>query len=324
MPGPTFCAYPRPDVRCHAGALVDYPNYEHDLLRALDRLAAICDAAGVACIVPAVLSLEVGQLFEAFLLRRGRVVPLRLTMIRHQEGVPVSPWSPPVFDVAGTRIAVTFDAQRDLASLPGGCDLLLHFPVNGLDVTDCDSAAAAALPTGQMTERVARAGIWMACMAPSAVTTMRSIRAVPMYWTTGDVSLPLHRVSRSPCWYRMWCAGCPARRLRIARSRASIAAPGCGTACACICGIRSQRRAPGACSSPWTVAWRAACSHVWPSMPWGLGPSSRYMSSMMGHPMVPPRSSMPCAPALRGGGLSSSYSHGRARRPRYSPVVGWR
>ena len=40
-----------------------------------------------ACIVPAVLSLEVGQLFEAFLLRRGRVVPLRLTMIRHQEDV---------------------------------------------------------------------------------------------------------------------------------------------------------------------------------------------------------------------------------------------
>lgn len=159
VPAPLMCGVT-------PGALVDYPNYEHDLLRALDRLAAICDAAGVACIVPAVLSLEVGQLFEAFLLRRGRVVPLRLTMIRHQEGVPVSPWSPPVFDVAGTRIAVTFDAQRDLASLPGGCDLLLHFPVNGLDVTDCDSAAAAALPTGQMTERVARAGIWMACMAP--------------------------------------------------------------------------------------------------------------------------------------------------------------
>ena len=163
--GPTFV---RTRLMCGVtpGALVDYPNYEHDLLRALDRLAAVCDAAGVACIVPAVLSLEVGQLFEAFLLRRGRVVPLRLTMIRHQEGVPVSPWSPPVFDIAGTRIAVTFDAQRDLASLPGGCDLLLLFPVNGLDVTDCDSAAAAALPAGQMTERVARAGIWMACMAP--------------------------------------------------------------------------------------------------------------------------------------------------------------
>ncbi len=117
VPAPLMCGVT-------PGALVDYPNYEHDLLRALDRLAVICDAAGVACIVPAVLSLEVGQLFEAFLLRRGRVVPLRLTMIRHQEGVPVSPWSPPVFDIAGTRIAVTFDAQRDLASLPGGCDLL--------------------------------------------------------------------------------------------------------------------------------------------------------------------------------------------------------
>ncbi|MFR4570499.1 MAG: hypothetical protein ACLT5H_10445 [Collinsella stercoris] len=35
---------------------------------------------------------------------------------------------------------------------------------------------------------------------------------------------------------------------------------------------------------------------------------------------------VPCLalPPCEGGGLSSSYSHGRARRPRYSPVVGWR
>ena len=40
VPAPLMCGVT-------PGALVDYPNYEHDLLRALDRLAAICDAAGV-------------------------------------------------------------------------------------------------------------------------------------------------------------------------------------------------------------------------------------------------------------------------------------
>ncbi|MFR3451514.1 MAG: hypothetical protein ACLTSX_07860 [Collinsella sp.] len=92
VPAPLMCGVT-------PGALVDYPNYEHDLLRASIGSRRSAMRRRVACIVPAVLSLRVGQLFEAFLLRRGRVVPLRLTMIRHQEGVPVSPWSPPVFDV---------------------------------------------------------------------------------------------------------------------------------------------------------------------------------------------------------------------------------
>ena len=159
LPAPLMCGVT-------PGALVDYPNYEHDLIKCLERLAGTCEEAGVTCLVPAVLSMDVGQLFEAFLLRRGRVVPLRLTMIRHQEGLPVSPWSPPVFDVAGTRIAVTFDVQRDLSSLPSGCDLLLYFPVNGLDVTDPATAAAASLESGELQRDVARAGVWMACMAP--------------------------------------------------------------------------------------------------------------------------------------------------------------
>lgn len=159
LPAPLMCGVT-------PGALVDYPNYEHDLIKSLEGLAGVCGDSGVACLVPAVLSMDVGQLFEAFLLRHGRVVPLRLTMIRHQEGLPVSPWSPPVFDIAGTRVAVTFDARRDLESLPSGCDLLIHFPVNGLDVTDPSSAASAALETGSLREDVARAGVWMACMAP--------------------------------------------------------------------------------------------------------------------------------------------------------------
>lgn len=159
LPAPLMCGVT-------PGALVDYPNYEHDLIKTLRRLAEICEEAEVACLVPAVLPMDVGQLFEAFLLRGGRVVPLRLTMIRHQEGLPVSPWSPPVFDIAGTRVAVTFDVRSDLSSLPGGCDLLLYLAVNGLDVSDPSTAAAASLESGRLREEVARAGVWMACMAP--------------------------------------------------------------------------------------------------------------------------------------------------------------
>lgn len=118
------------------GALVESTDFEHDLLSCLQRLAQAASELGMACLVPAVLSLEAGQLFEAYLLRRGRVVPLRLTMVRHHEGLPMSPWSPPVFEVAGTRIAATFDFQRDMESIPPGCDLVLYLPVNGFDMTD--------------------------------------------------------------------------------------------------------------------------------------------------------------------------------------------
>lgn len=148
------------------GALVESTDFEHDLLSCLQRLAQAAGELGMACLVPAVLSLEAGQLFEAYLLRRGRVVPLRLTMVRHHEGLPMSPWSPPVFEVAGTRIAVTFDFQRDMESIPPGCDLVLYLPVNGFDMTDETSAAVAAVADGAFSSTVAKSGMWMACLAP--------------------------------------------------------------------------------------------------------------------------------------------------------------
>lgn len=148
------------------GALVESTDFEHDLLSCLQRLAQAASELGMACLVPAVLSLEAGQLFEAYLLRRGRVVPLRLTMVRHHEGLSISPWSPPVFEVAGTRIAVTFDFQRDMESIPSGCDLVLYLPVNGFDMTDETSAAVAAVADGAFSSTVAKSGMWMACLAP--------------------------------------------------------------------------------------------------------------------------------------------------------------
>ena len=113
LPSPLFCGVT-------PGTLVESADFEHDLLCVLQRLARVADDLGMACLAPAVLALESGQLFEIFMLRKGRVVPLRLTMVRHQEILPVSPWSPPIFEVAGTRIAATFDAARDLGSIPNG------------------------------------------------------------------------------------------------------------------------------------------------------------------------------------------------------------
>lgn len=159
IPAPLLCGVT-------PGALVEYGNFEHDMLRCLQRMARTANELGVACLVPAVLALDSGQLFEVFLLRKGRVVPLRLTMVRHQDALPVSPWSPPVFEVAGTRIAATFDAARDMDVIPGGCDLVVYFPVNGFDMANETTTAVAAVRDGAFCAEVERAGTWFACMAP--------------------------------------------------------------------------------------------------------------------------------------------------------------
>lgn len=159
LPAPLLCGVT-------PGTLVESTTFEHDVLKALERIAQCASEREVACLVPAVLALESGQLFEVFLLKEGRVVPLRLTMVRHQESVPVSPWSPPVFEVAGTRIATTFDAARDMSAVPSGCDLLVYFPVNGFDMTNALTTSIAAVPKGGYSAEVERAGVWFACMEP--------------------------------------------------------------------------------------------------------------------------------------------------------------
>ena len=147
------------------GALIEYDNYEHDLLRALGSLASDLADTGVVCLVPAVIPYEGGALFEVFMLREGRVVPTRLTVAQFR-GDGDNAWVPPVFDVAGTRVAVTFDIRRDLTELPTGCDLLVYFQVNGFDMTDESTAAVAAVADGCFRDEVARAGVWLALMAP--------------------------------------------------------------------------------------------------------------------------------------------------------------
>ena len=148
------------------GSLVDYPNYEHDLVVGLKRLAARVEETGVACLVPAVVSCEGGSLFEVFLLREAQAVPLRSALFRVRQDTPLDPWLPPVFDIAGTRVAVTYDFDRDVAELPPGCDLLVYFQVNAFDASDVMSAPAAAIADGGYARALERAGVWLACMAP--------------------------------------------------------------------------------------------------------------------------------------------------------------
>ena len=147
------------------GTLIEYGNYEHDLLRALTALASDLADIGVVCLVPAVVPYEGGSLFEVFMLREGRVVPTRLTVAQFR-GDSDGVWAPPVFDVAGTRVAVTFDLGRDLGELPTGCDLVVFFQVNGFDAADESTAAVAAVGDGCFADPVRRAGVWLAHMAP--------------------------------------------------------------------------------------------------------------------------------------------------------------
>lgn len=148
------------------GALIEEENFEHDLLSALTVLAGRLAVLDVIALVPAVVSFEGAPLFEVFMLKEGRVVPVRTLLARRRAGVLDEPWLPPVFDVDGVRIAVTFDAQRDLGSLPPGCDLVVFFQSNAFDIENELSCAVAAVADGHVAAEVAAKGVWLACMAP--------------------------------------------------------------------------------------------------------------------------------------------------------------
>ncbi|MCF2621227.1 nitrilase-related carbon-nitrogen hydrolase [Collinsella tanakaei] len=146
--------------------LIEYADFEHDLIRSLRELAAKVEERGVACLVPAVVSVEQVPLAEAFLLREGRVIPLRTLMGLRDDRVEASMWEPVVFELAGTRIAVTFDFARDIAQLPRGCDLMIYFQTTGFDISNEETCAVASVADGHYADDVAHAGIWLASMVP--------------------------------------------------------------------------------------------------------------------------------------------------------------
>lgn len=146
--------------------LIEYTDFEHDLVRSLRELAVKVEEHGVACLVPAVVSVEQAPLAEAFLLREGRVIPLRTLRGLRGDRVEASMWEPVVFELAGTRIAVTFDFARDIAQLPRGCDLMIYFQTTGFDVSNEETCAVVSVADGHYADDVAQAGIWLACMVP--------------------------------------------------------------------------------------------------------------------------------------------------------------
>lgn len=148
------------------GMLAESAGYVHDLLAALSKLAGHCERLGITALVPAVVSHEDAPILELFMLKKGRVVPVRTLAALRRGRASEELWRPVVFDVDGVRLAVTFDAQRDLEELPQGVDVLVYFQMVPFNLADEATAAVAAVADGHYREQVARRGLWFACMAP--------------------------------------------------------------------------------------------------------------------------------------------------------------
>lgn len=147
-------------------ALFEYANFEHELVTGLRGLAQRVEALDITCLVPALLSYEGVPYFELFVLRRGRVVPVRTLLAQQRSQAGIDPWTPPVFDVGDVRVAVTFDLERDADQLSRGCDVVLYFQAEGFDATRPRTAAAASVSQGCYASEAQRLGAWLACMAP--------------------------------------------------------------------------------------------------------------------------------------------------------------
>ena len=145
------------------GALIDSADYQRDLLAGLQRVAL---AVRVQCLVPAIIPCAGAQLFEVFMLKEGRVIPTRTLVASRRSGDPEDVWAPPVFDVDGVRIGLTFDLARDIDRVPTGTDLMVYFQPNGFDPTDVVTAGVAAVSDGRFRDIAESARRWIACMAP--------------------------------------------------------------------------------------------------------------------------------------------------------------
>lgn len=148
------------------GSLLEEGNYERTLLASLTALAARLDALGMQALVPAPVSVGGTPIFEVFLLREGCVVPLRSLFAARRSGAVDDPWLPPVIDVEGLRLAITFDAEADVKLLPPGCDLVLFFQANSFDLGNEETACVASVADGHFAPLARDRSVWLACMAP--------------------------------------------------------------------------------------------------------------------------------------------------------------
>lgn len=146
--------------------LIDYGNFQHCVLQMLSEQARRLAELDIVCLVPAVVSYESIPVLEVFMLREGNAIPVRCFLAKQRGLQSDNAWLPPVFDVAGTRVAVTFDLDRDVESVPGGTDVVVYFQIDGYNAADESTAAVAAVRDGYFLSEVEKSGTWLACVAP--------------------------------------------------------------------------------------------------------------------------------------------------------------
>lgn len=148
------------------GMLIDSQNFIHDVLSALQALAARLEALGIVTLIPAVVAQGDTPVFEAFMLKEGRVVPVRTLTALRLEHMGEDPWLPPVFEVDGLRCAITFDFNRDIELVPAGCDALVYFQTGCFSVARAESTAVAAVADGYFRPGIVRRSMYLVCVAP--------------------------------------------------------------------------------------------------------------------------------------------------------------
>ena len=148
------------------GALIESQNFVHDVLRALEAFAVRLARLDIVVLVPAIVSHQGTPIFEVFMLKEERVVPIRTLAALHREHVGEDPWLPSVFDVDGLRCAFTFDFDRDIELVVPGCDVLFYFQASPFCAAREQSAAVASIADGYYRPQVVKRSMWLAYVAP--------------------------------------------------------------------------------------------------------------------------------------------------------------
>lgn len=148
------------------GMLMASRGFMHDMLSGLSALSERVALLDIALLVPAIVEYQGTALFETFLLRKGRVVPIRALAALRGERAGEDLWLPPVFEVDGLRCAPVFDFERDIDLVPIGCDVVIYFQAAPFCAARAESAAVASVADGHFRPQIAQRSMWLACVAP--------------------------------------------------------------------------------------------------------------------------------------------------------------
>lgn len=165
--GVSLLCFPAPLIAgANVGDLLLSTTFEHAMLMHLQELAARLVDPGIALLVPAPVAFSDDDLFELFLLHKGRVTPLRLCHLFESLRNPARGWSAPVFDFEGLRFAVSCNAERDAAQLPAGVDCFVYFPLESFSADDILTTGFPAARDGAYEEVSREVGSYVAVVQP--------------------------------------------------------------------------------------------------------------------------------------------------------------